>query len=418
MRRYVAQCCLAAVVAALSASACSDDNAAAPPADSGDGMLNGGAAQGGDETSGGKNTSKGGSSSSNGGKDTAAGGAERGGEPSAGGAPEGGSGSSSGGSAAEGGHGGDADTGVGGEPAVPGPPDLITSTGGPWPDSFTGACSTDRARSVCPRSADPFFGQDGTYRMNVPSYAITSSTVRDKITNLVWQKLPASVQRDHAAAVDYCEGLELAEQTDWRLPTRLEYISLLDEGQGAGTALPAAFSPDTSGQYWTASSSGVTAGNFFVVDDSEGKWNVAVVATSFGVRCVRGAALAGEQQGAEGVVTDSMTGLSWQADMLPDSAHTWSEALAYCEGLTFAGKQDWRLPNIKELATIVDEAAAAPPVVALLFGASTAGQYWSSTPAPSFGGPALAFTLETSLGISPSVQMTNTAQARCVRTVD
>jgi len=416
MRRYVAHCCLAAVVTALSASACSDDNTTAPPADSGPDMTDGGTAQGGDGAGGGQKPSKAGSNSGNGGEDGGGGAAARGGETK-GGASTSEGGAGRGGTAGDGGHGGDMESGVGGQP-VPGPPDLITSSGGPWPDSLTGTCSTDRSRSICPRSADPFFGQDGTYRINVPSYASTSTTVRDKITNLVWQKLPPAVPLDHAAAVDYCEGLELAEQTDWRLPTRLEYISLLDEGQGAGTALPAAFVPDTSGQYWTASASGVASGSFFVVNDNEGKWNVAVDATSFGVRCVRGSTFAGEQQAIDGVVMDSMTLLSWQADMLPDTARTWSEALAYCEGLTFAGKQDWRLPSIKELATIVDESAAKAPVVAALFGASTASHYWSSTPAPSFGGPALAFTLETSLGISPSLQMVDTARARCVRTTD
>lgn len=32
----------------------------------------------------------------------------------------------------------------------------------------------------------------------------------------------------------------------------------------------------------------------------------------------------------------------------------WCEALAYCENLTFAGHDDWRLPNIRELQSIVD----------------------------------------------------------------
>jgi len=416
MRRYVAHLCALTVIAAVGVPACSEDGPAAPSGSSSEGVPDGGVPHGGEQGSGGDSEGKGGSNASHAGNNTGPGGAALGGESNEGGELVGGGGAAGGGGG-DAGHGGDVDASVGGEPAVLAP-DLIVSSGGPWPDSFTAACSTDQVRSACPRVSDPFFGQDGTYRINVPSYETTSSTVRDEITNLVWQKLPSPEQRDHAAAVDYCDGLELAEQTDWRLPTRLEYISLLDEGQGVGTALPAAFSPDTSGQYWTASSSGVTAGTFFVVNDSEGKWNVAVDATPFGVRCVRGSSPAGEQRSKDGTVEDSMTQLTWQADMLSDAAHTWGEALAYCEGLSFAGKEDWRLPSIKELATIIDEAAVEPPVVRAVFSAVPTGRYWSSTPAPSFGGPALAFTLETSLGISPSLKMTDRALARCVRTTD
>lgn len=32
----------------------------------------------------------------------------------------------------------------------------------------------------------------------------------------------------------------------------------------------------------------------------------------------------------------------------------WKDALAYCEELTSAGHSDWRLPNAKELQSIVD----------------------------------------------------------------
>ena len=55
----------------------------------------------------------------------------------------------------------------------------------------------------------------------------------------------------------------------------------------------------------------------------------------------------------DGTITDSSTGLTWtQNDS--DSAMTWLQALEYAENLVFAGYDDWRLPNAKELHTIVD----------------------------------------------------------------
>jgi hypothetical protein len=37
-----------------------------------------------------------------------------------------------------------------------------------------------------------------------------------------------------------------------------------------------------------------------------------------------------------------------------DGRMDWQEALAWAEGLTYAGQSDWRLPNAKELQSLVD----------------------------------------------------------------
>ena len=74
------------------------------------------------------------------------------------------------------------------------------------------------------------------------------------------------------------------------------------------------------------------------------------------VRCVRGPKGYGVNRfrnNGDRTVTDAATGLIWQ---LADSAKTmnWKQSLAYAEGLKLAGRDDWRLPSVKELQTIVD----------------------------------------------------------------
>jgi hypothetical protein len=55
----------------------------------------------------------------------------------------------------------------------------------------------------------------------------------------------------------------------------------------------------------------------------------------------------------DGTVIDSASGLQWmQADS--GTGKNWQEALAYCENLSLADHTDWRLPNAKELHSIVD----------------------------------------------------------------
>ena len=71
----------------------------------------------------------------------------------------------------------------------------------------------------------------------------------------------------------------------------------------------------------------------------------------------------------DGTVTDNCTGLMWQkesADFNDDGnvddldRVTWCEALAFCASLTFAGHTDWRLPNVRELQSIVDYGEGGP----------------------------------------------------------
>ncbi|MBN1422789.1 MAG: DUF1566 domain-containing protein [Planctomycetes bacterium] len=66
---------------------------------------------------------------------------------------------------------------------------------------------------------------------------------------------------------------------------------------------------------------------------------------------------------ADGTVSDTCTGLMWEKDTpMPPSAYDpdqggriqWPMALRYCEDLELAGYDDWRLPNVLELATLID----------------------------------------------------------------
>ena len=123
----------------------------------------------------------------------------------------------------------------------------MITTGGPWPDSSTGACAKPSGLAPCPADEDPFFGQDGSYRINQPSYSGNANILNDAITGLSWQLKPILAPVSQSAAVAYCESLELDGHEDWRLPTRLEYVTLLDYGLPGGFAIPPAVPNDTTG---------------------------------------------------------------------------------------------------------------------------------------------------------------------------
>lgn len=96
----------------------------------------------------------------------------------------------------------------------------------------------------------------------------------------------------------------------------------------------------------------------------------------------------------DGTVTDTCTGLMWlqnTADTNGDELGNWNDmvpwcaALHYCEDLSFAGHDDWRLPNVRELQSLVHYARCVEPVKSCSIPTidpifrSLAEGYWSST---------------------------------------
>ena len=75
-------------------------------------------------------------------------------------------------------------------------------------------------------------------------------------------------------------------------------------------------------------------------------------------------------------VTDTCTGLMWQRDTAPGT-YIWQDALKYCDSLSFAGHDDWRLPNVRELQSIVDYGRFGPAIDPVFVALSD--WYWSSS---------------------------------------
>ncbi len=57
---------------------------------------------------------------------------------------------------------------------------------------------------------------------------------------------------------------------------------------------------------------------------------------------------------------------------------TWEDAIAACENLDFAGKTDWRLPNVTELFSIIDITQEEKKINCTFF-PNARSYYWSST---------------------------------------
>jgi len=116
----------------------------------------------------------------------------------------------------------------------------------------------------------------------------------------------------------------------------------------------------------------------------------------------------------DNTITDSRTGLVWQKLNDSTTARTWESAITYCEGLTLSGQSDWRLPNVKELKTIVDNTKYSPAINTTYFPNTQQNNYWSSTTEAGYDNY-LARYVDFYDGTVFFYSKTGSAYVRCVR---
>jgi len=254
----------------------------------------------------------------------------------------------------------------------------------------TGQVATygNSSKISAPSEGVAFYGQDAQHDGNQPSYIDNGDgTVTDPVTGLMWQQ-GFSGKMTYSEAVASADGVEMAGYTDWRLPTIKELYSLIDfrgedvspEGGSANrpfidtSFFDFAYGDTSAGEriidsQWATTTLYVGSSGFgtlmFGVNFADGRIKGYGLSDprggekTFYVRYVRGNTAYGENDlvdNGDGTVSDQATGLMWsQTDS--DVGMDWEAALAYIQALNdqnYLGYSDWRLPNAKELQSIVD----------------------------------------------------------------
>jgi len=316
-----------------------------------------------------------------------------------------------------------AETAAGGTPA----PRAAAGAGTALPycivDTGQAHCFSDSGQLLkAPKAGEPFFGQDAFYQGAKPSYRDNGDgTISDLNTGLMWQKKPVAGLIDrkltYPEAQAQVKQCALGGHTDWRLPTVKELYSLIDFNGNCRAQPPVPylatkffefrFGDEAKGerlidaQYWSSTE--------YVGQTMRGKATVFGVnfadgrikgyprdigrqgrPTTHFVRLVRGNPDYGKNRfvdNKDGTVSDLATGLMWaKADS--GKGLNWEEALAYCVNLKLAGHDDWRLPNAKELQSIVDytrapdaqdQARRGPAIDPVFTMTSDESWFWTST---------------------------------------
>ncbi|MFN7553082.1 MAG: DUF1566 domain-containing protein [Pseudomonadota bacterium] len=291
------------------------------------------------------------------------------------------------------------------------PPAAVTAV---VPGTGVTACFDDGGPIVCPPRGQPYSGQDGNDPGPVPRLRDNGDgTVSDLNTGLTWARAlagPLSWRDARSGAA----RLRTGGHHDWRLPSIKELYTLVDFGRGSFAASAATSVPflDVGPldfayaegarffdvQEWSATRyvAGTMDGDaaVFGVNFADGRIKAypldqpgsgGALPQRMRARYVRGPAYGVNRLRETGsaTVVDGATGLEWQQED-DGIGRAWAAALAYCVALDLGGATDWRLPDAKELHTIVDytrapaatgEAALPPPLRASRIEA----YYWTST---------------------------------------
>jgi len=127
-------------------------------------------------------------------------------------------------------------------------------------------------------------------------------------------------------------------------------------------------------------------------------------------------------EGAEPTVLDLITGLVWQgcaagksgSDCATGGAgvYTQSNAVAYCNELTWHGYRDWRLPDLYELSSLQNLGTSYPTINTTAFPATPTGNHWTATASGIGSSISLDFAYA---GMADGFFNSNTMAVRCVR---
>ena len=298
-------------------------------------------------------------------------------------------------------------------PVIPPPDDNSGSASYLIVDTGQTTCFNNSQEISPPQEGGAFYGQDAQYNGHQPSYTLSEDglTVYDNVTGLTWTKSP---DIDGDGDIDADDKLTFNESltypnmlnaqnyggyNDWRLPSMKELYSLMNfNGTDPSGSETRNLTPFINTDYFDFGYGDTTAGER-IIDAQFWSSNAYLGlvflnrSATFGLNLadgrIKGYPTSGEKvktnyvyfvrgntgygindfnDNGDGTVTDNATGLMWAqndsgdgVNTGPRSGMTWEEALAWVQQKNnerYLGYSDWRLPNAKEMQSILDYSRA------------------------------------------------------------
>jgi hypothetical protein len=276
-------------------------------------------------------------------------------------------------------------------------------------------------------------GQDGAIRAGVawpsPRFSVGDDCGTDNLTGLIWtanaNKFGVLDWNAALAAADGLNAAGLCGCNDWRLPNMNELESLVHAGVNEeqcastyclslnGWLIQKGFENVNGQYYWSATTyasdtdfawalaagDGMVTYTFRKSTNQLYVWPVCGTASNLWRTGQTDSYATGDDgdlkkgvvwpvprfvvgTGAESdCVTDNLTGLMWTKDANRFGAKLWVDAISEANSQILCGHDDWRLPNRKELFSLIDRSKVFPAIPSghPFSNVRVDNYYWSST---------------------------------------
>ena len=299
----------------------------------------------------------------------------------------------------------------------------------PVPDSGQTKCYDNNGNEIsCPKPGEPFYGQAGNYTINEMSFTKMDNNgndltedaenwvmVRDNVTGLIWEvkqakddvanfENPSDADNQYTwydtnpannlgytgyyndgkntqVFIEQLNQKQLGGFNDWRMPSPKELASIANLAKIDPAIDVDLFPGAMSAFYWSSTSNASYTGGAWGVNFLNSLDYNGAKDSSYYVRAVRGGQCWSFDNwviNGDRTITDIASGLMWELEA-KNTEQTWKNAMDYCEKSSFSTYTDWRLPEQKEIRSIVDFLRYNPASNIDYFHDTMSAFYWSST---------------------------------------
>jgi len=281
--------------------------------------------------------------------------------------------------------------------------DLNNKYTGRIPDTGQTTCFDNEKEIPCPQPGEDFYGQDGNYLINEPSYTKLDENgndlpesaehwvmVRDNITGLIWEVKTddgsihdrdntyswydsnpetnggyEGTVSDEANTEDFINSLnkeKFGGFSDWRLPSVKELVYIMEYKKNKNISYFNMLS-DKYKSYWTSETYYLDTKYAYCIYPSNGRLLFTQKNISSGEYIAIGAiAIRGNNpiinkkifDNQDGTYTDTSTGLRWKIPIDKNDLYWWQELFQKIDTFEKNDFFSWRIPNYKEVISISD----------------------------------------------------------------